>query len=883
MLPIPRKLLFWLFLLFFAGTAQFSYSQIDDPDSLFNAIKGDMENEFQQFKEEQEQMFNEFVEKNDKIFSDYLQNAWEEYALQAGIEPPDRPKPDKTPKIDPVKADENTEDEIPVSTPDKDTTGEKTGGSPNAPPIQKTEPEDFDKASESFHFYGKSINFKYDKAFVSTSPGIDNEAIAGFWDTMVETNHYHLINQLRDYKTRMNLNDWGYFLLVKNTAKQIATDRNTQKLLTWFLMTKSRYKIKVAHNNNTVFLMLPSQHKMYEKPYYTFKGTNYYLFSESYNGNIQTYDKSYADAQKIMDFDIYKPLNLGKNIGQKTIRFSYNDQDYSFPIKYNKSNVKFYDDYPRVEIKIYFDAVMSVTAKESILNELMAITEGKSELETAGLLLNFTQTAFDYKTDDEQFGHEKFFFPEEVIHFPYSDCEDRSVLFAYLVREILNTEVIGLGYPNHMATGVHFSKDLGRDHFVYNGKKYTICDPTYKSAPIGMCMPKYKDVEAEFIKLDNHQFEAYSKKEIWDIVNKAGGYRGGSNEDVVFDEAGNAYVTGFFKGKANFGDNTIVSTDSTNDIFIAKYNKNNTLEWVRTIKGKGNDAGNTIALDNNGYCYIKGTFEDALHIRETTLKSENEYDIFLAKFNTDGDFGWSSKVRINKGERKADVTYAARFSSNGEPVSVVEFPNTENFTNYGISFQDNNEILVTASYSSSAVDLAKARKKFFNAGANYSPLRIWKAESKNLREQNYEKTIAGLFAFMKTMKSNGTIIEGEVIQEALMESNPSFKKNAPRIYKSIGNISLMKNSGGIIIVKTHNGDHADFDIFTIDNNAKLKITTYRGGNGKVNFLSGGSIGKSYIRFDLNYIKLKKYSGNLVFDYDNDHSQKTINLRKDILR
>jgi hypothetical protein len=114
-------------------------------------------------------------------------------------------------------------------------------------------------------------------------------------------------------------------------------------------------------------------------------------------------------------------------------------------------------------------------------------------------MLHFVQTGFEYKTDGEQFGREKYFFPEETFYYSYCDCEDRSVLFAYLVRSLLGLEVIGLDYPGHVATAVRFSDTIPGDYVTHNGQKYIICDPTYIYANIGMCMTGFKDVTPTII------------------------------------------------------------------------------------------------------------------------------------------------------------------------------------------------------------------------------------------------------------------------------------------------------------------------------------------------------------------------------------------------
>ena len=116
------------------------------------------------------------------------------------------------------------------------------------------------------------------------------------------------------------------------------------------------------------------------------------------------------------------------------------------------------------------------------------------------ILINFVQTAFQYQTDEQQFGYEKPFFVEELFYYPYSDCEDRSMLFSYLVRKLLGLDVVLLDYPNHIATAVCFKGNVGGDYLMVNGRKYTVCDPTYIGASIGMTMPKFKTVAAKVLR-----------------------------------------------------------------------------------------------------------------------------------------------------------------------------------------------------------------------------------------------------------------------------------------------------------------------------------------------------------------------------------------------
>lgn len=50
--------------------------------------------------------------------------------------------------------------------------------------------------------------------------------------------------------------------------------------------------------------------------------------------------------------------------------------------------------------------------------------------------------------------------PRRNYYYPYSDCEDRSILFARLVKDLLGLDVVLLYYPAHIATAVCFKGEV---------------------------------------------------------------------------------------------------------------------------------------------------------------------------------------------------------------------------------------------------------------------------------------------------------------------------------------------------------------------------------------------------------------------------------------
>lgn len=165
-----------------------------------------------------------------------------------------------------------------------------------------------------------------------------------------------------------------------------------------------------------------------------------------------------------------------------------------------KTLIDFYRTYPQCDYSVYFNATINNKVSSELLNTLSSYIKGKSEIEAANILINFVQTGFQYATDNEQFGYEKPFFVEELFYYPYCDCEDRSILYSYLIKNLLGLDVVLLDYPNHIATAVRFNENINGDYVIVNGQKYTVCDPTYIGANIGMTMPTYKNVSAKVLK-----------------------------------------------------------------------------------------------------------------------------------------------------------------------------------------------------------------------------------------------------------------------------------------------------------------------------------------------------------------------------------------------
>ena len=107
-----------------------------------------------------------------------------------------------------------------------------------------------------------------------------------------------------------------------------------------------------------------------------------------------------------------------------------------------------------------------------------------------------------------------------------------------------------------------------------------------------------------------------------------------SGNQIITDDSGNVYVTGFTEGILDGG-----NLKGSRDMLIAKVNSSGTFQWVKQI-GDTYSEGKDLSLDSDGYIYILG-FTNGDFDGNSNIGSA---DIFVAKYNPlDGNKLWSKQ------------------------------------------------------------------------------------------------------------------------------------------------------------------------------------------------------------------------------------------------
>ncbi len=819
--------------------------------------------EFAKFVKEREA----YIQKMDSEFTAYIAKEWVSFKSFKNPSPV-KPKPKDQPKIT-VAAPSSQSTIVKTDKVNKPITVEN-----NLPVLSKAEPEKFAKNVSQFTFYGTPISIEYDKKIVPVvNAEISETAISEALKKYTPTYYGNLINELSYYKNKMNLNDWGYYQLVKQFSEAtMKKTGNNSVFLTWFVLLKSNYRAKLGAANQQLVLLLPFKQEIYGKPGVVIDQLKFFAIENKDLNSIVTYKNDFPEARRILDLSINLPIYLMPDM--KTKKLVY-EKD-TLKLRYNANLVNFYKDYPLTNLDVYFGAQLSEVTRESIVGNFAKITKGQDESDAIATVLKVIQD-IPYQTDQEQFGYEKFMFPEEFLSYPSADCEDRSITFSAIIRELLKSPAIGLEYSDHVATAVKFKEQPKGDFITFNNTPYTVCDPTYMGAPIGMSMPKYKNETAKIVVPELLSLNAKSKELIWaDLMNR-GANRGSNSSDIAFDQAGNAYATGYFNDSLK-AHTLFRSVDKSNDLFVAKYDPKQKLVWIKTFGGKGNDIGFNIRLDDQNAILISGLTDNEIQFGNDKVQVKENNDVFVAKLSTEGNPMWIEASGLQTNKQADNNVFTSNFSSQGQLKNMRILPENEIYRDFGISLDPaNGDVFFTGSLLANGSLKNKDIK--YNDYAAFDILSLYKDESSKLIAQQYHKSLIGIVAVMNLINSTELTVPGNKVQELINKYNPGFKTSNKEVYDNLGKVDFIKNNKGIVVIRSKTGDPVNFSYMKVSNQSKIRIFSYNTGNTQVEVLNGISVGKSIIWYNLNFIKMMKQSGELIFDYDNNHSQKKVDVKE----
>lgn len=163
---------------------------------------------------------------------------------------------------------------------------------------------------------------------------------------------------------------------------------------------------------------------------------------------------------------------------------------------------------------------------------------------------------------------------------------------------------------------------------------------------------------------------------------------------VCVDNDGNVIVTGYFSGKINF-EGTVYEGRGTDDAFVAKYNPEGALLWVKTAGGPLDDIAIGTAVDNDGNIFVVGSFDSIAFFDNILLTSTGRFDAFLAKYSPNGNLLWVKKM----GGISSDAAFGVAADYKGNAYVIGDFQGFAALGNNVLTSRGNKDVFV-AKYNS---------------------------------------------------------------------------------------------------------------------------------------------------------------------------------------
>lgn len=478
-----------------------------------------------EYQARRRQAYTEFRDNYRKACADFMRKRWEAFRAEAPVPVPGRREPDSPVTKRPDVVSVPTQDRMPYdkvvelpepspaepaapetpAVPDKPVAGNTNSGdnagSGRAPGTGTAAPSVDTSRPCRFMFYGTDCSVSLAAKHRFSLASVQESSVANAWERVAGGSYDAVAAECQALKKALKLNDWGYYDLVRTLCDAFCGRKsNESAVLQSFLMAEAGYKVRLARGDGRLYLLLALDGQVYARPYFNLDGQVFYILD----------DVPRAASYNICNFTIpgERPLSLAMPappvFAQKSAAPAVRnyDEGVATTVTVNRNLMDFYTNYPPCYWSIYAATELTPSTRGQLYPALRGALSGKGEREAAELLLHYLHKAFPYKTDEAQFGVERTFFAEEMYYYPYSDCEDRSILYARLVKDLLGLDVVLLYYPAHIATAVCFAGDVKGDYMQLGNKRYVICDPTYIGSDVGEAMPDLKRTPAEVVRID---------------------------------------------------------------------------------------------------------------------------------------------------------------------------------------------------------------------------------------------------------------------------------------------------------------------------------------------------------------------------------------------
>ena len=505
--------------------------------------KKDFRKEFEEFKNRAKKEYADFRKQALAEYTKFVREAWEEFGAEPPVQVPEEEKVEpimvpgfeeetnswftKLLGIDKKDSKKDTKKEKAVKKTERkqrETTNDRLNittvvAAPKAAPAQ-AQPlskvvQQTDQANPymTFDVFGTQCRVRIGDNCRFHLSGVSENEVADILSEFQKPQYDNLLYDCLEERKAHNFSDWAYYqMLLALTNKFYGTHTNEATLALGFLYSQSGYKMRYARKDDKLYMIVASQYNMFGKSYFYVDGDWYYLLEDLKEGDKLNICKAKFPKESALSLQMNAHQAFANRPVQERTITSLLNPDFSFTIKSNKNSIDFYNTYPcsytdnnfMTRWANYANTPLEKWLTDQIYPGMREKLQGLSPLEAVQQLDWWVQGTIDtkrakpnqgcflYAYDDDVWGYDRAFFGEESIFYPYNDCEDRAILLSHLVRDLVDLDVVLVYYPGHLATAIAFHTDVPGDNIMVDGRKFTVCDPTYIGSNVGETAPPYK-------------------------------------------------------------------------------------------------------------------------------------------------------------------------------------------------------------------------------------------------------------------------------------------------------------------------------------------------------------------------------------------------------
>lgn len=460
----------------------------------FEEYKKQSQNKFNAYRQQQQEVLNQYRNKINKEFSDRLNRPWQLHPSSPAKTNPIKEIPDIPIPPVPENQSSNTENRytsIRVQPQRVETPADEL------PPLEQETPEGVQTVH--FTFLGEKCSLRIGRGVRVTLNSTDEAVISQAWKKMACPEYNILAADFQHAREKMGLCDWATLNFAEEASSCINGSKTSAEailLQVWLLSQSGLQAVMAVDENGKLRMLIATDKQLFNYPAFIKDGQVYYV----------------VDGKPIRKAGLQPCRFPGSRPFQMTFMDPSAAQDKPVYGKHgivDESRIQFYSLYPDYcdegapLSSFYYHAMvpLSQSAKENLYPKLRQRIGGKGKVEAAGILLEYIQKEYAYRADDAVWHRERYFYAEETLYYEYSDCEDRAILYSWLVRDLLGLKAALIYYPGHLAAAVYFPERVSGDAALIEGKRYIICDPTYIGAGIGVEMTTVDKTKARVIPL----------------------------------------------------------------------------------------------------------------------------------------------------------------------------------------------------------------------------------------------------------------------------------------------------------------------------------------------------------------------------------------------